>query len=105
MFENKKILITGADGFIGSHLTEYLVRNGSDVRAFCLYNSFGSWGWLDSSEKNDLFDQKRETHNMICVSHNGGVIKKFCDYAAILRDGKLEVYEDIEEALSIYKNL
>jgi dTDP-glucose 4,6-dehydratase len=52
MFENKKILITGADGFIGSHLTEYLVRNGSDVRAFCMYNSFGTWGWLDSSEKN-----------------------------------------------------
>jgi capsular polysaccharide transport system ATP-binding protein len=58
-----------------------------------------------TQKMNDLFDQKRETHNMICVSHNGGVIKKFCDYAAILRDGKLEVYEDIEEALSIYKNL
>jgi len=45
----KKILITGADGFIGSHLTEYLVRRGYDVRAFVLYNSWGSWGWLDSS--------------------------------------------------------
>lgn len=44
----KKILITGADGFIGSHLTEALVRQGYDVRAFVLYNSFGSWGWLDS---------------------------------------------------------
>lgn len=42
-----KILITGADGFIGSHLTEALVRNGYDVRAFVLYNSFNSWGWLD----------------------------------------------------------
>ncbi|MCI4662840.1 MAG: NAD-dependent 4,6-dehydratase LegB [Neomegalonema sp.] len=42
-----KILVTGADGFIGSHLTETLVRAGYDVRAFCLYNSFGSWGWLD----------------------------------------------------------
>ena len=42
-----KILITGADGFIGSHLTEYLVRRGYNVRAFVLYNSFNSWGWLD----------------------------------------------------------
>ena len=43
----KKILVTGADGFIGSHLTEALVRKGHDVRAFVLYNSFNSWGWLD----------------------------------------------------------
>ncbi len=43
----KKILVTGADGFIGSHLTEALVRAGYDVRAFVLYNSFSSWGWLD----------------------------------------------------------
>ena len=42
-----KILVTGADGFIGSHLTEALVRRGFDVRAFVLYNSFNSWGWLD----------------------------------------------------------
>jgi dTDP-glucose 4,6-dehydratase len=42
-----KILITGADGFIGSHLTEALVRAGHDVKAFVLYNSFNSWGWLD----------------------------------------------------------
>ena len=43
----KKVLVTGADGFIGSHLTEALVRAGYDVRAFVFYNSFGSWGWLD----------------------------------------------------------
>lgn len=42
-----KMLVTGADGFIGSHLTEALVRAGHDVRAFVLYNSFNSWGWLD----------------------------------------------------------
>lgn len=42
-----KILVTGADGFIGSHLTEALVRAGYEVRAFVLYNSFNSWGWLD----------------------------------------------------------
>ncbi len=43
----KRILVTGADGFIGSHLTERLVTLGHDVRAFVLYNSFNSWGWLD----------------------------------------------------------
>ena len=43
----KRILVTGSDGFIGSHLTEALVRAGHDVRAFVLYNSFNSWGWLD----------------------------------------------------------
>ncbi len=42
-----RILITGADGFIGSHLTETLVRIGYKVRAFVMYNSFNSWGWLD----------------------------------------------------------
>jgi NAD dependent epimerase/dehydratase len=53
----KKILITGADGFIGSHLTEYLIAQGCDVRAFVYYNSFGSWGWLDQAPiqiKNNL---------------------------------------------------
>ena len=44
---NIKVLVTGADGFIGSHLVEELVRQGADVRAFVLYNSFNSWGWLD----------------------------------------------------------
>jgi dTDP-glucose 4,6-dehydratase len=42
-----KILVTGSDGFIGSHLTEALVREGHEVRAFVFYNSFGTWGWLD----------------------------------------------------------
>lgn len=45
--KKSRILITGADGFIGSHLTEELVRQGHTVRAFVLYNSFNSWGWLD----------------------------------------------------------
>lgn len=46
-YEGKKVLVTGADGFIGSHLTEALVRNGADVTALALYNSFDSHGWLD----------------------------------------------------------
>lgn len=44
-----RILVTGADGFIGSHLTEALVRLGYQVRAFVMYNSFNSWGWLDQA--------------------------------------------------------
>lgn len=49
---NKKILVTGADGFIGSHLTELLVEKGFDIRAFSFYNSFNTWGWLDYLPKN-----------------------------------------------------
>lgn len=45
---NKKILVTGADGFIGSHLVEELVSRNHRVKAFVLYNSFNSWGWLDT---------------------------------------------------------
>ncbi|MCS6761547.1 MAG: NAD-dependent 4,6-dehydratase LegB [Candidatus Devosia symbiotica] len=43
-----KVLVTGADGFIGSHVVEALLAKGQDVRAFVQYNSFGTWGWLDS---------------------------------------------------------
>ncbi len=53
---NKKILVTGADGFIGSHLVEQLVKNGYSVKAFVMYNSFNSWGWLDSFDK-DILDK------------------------------------------------
>lgn len=52
--EHEKILITGADGFIGSHLTEALVQAGHKVRAFVMYNSFNTWGWLDTLPKEIL---------------------------------------------------
>ncbi|MCI8327199.1 MAG: SDR family NAD(P)-dependent oxidoreductase [Lachnospiraceae bacterium] len=50
----KKVLVTGADGFIGSHLTESLLEKGYDVKAFVYYNSFNTWGWLDSLPKEKL---------------------------------------------------
>lgn len=46
-----KVLVTGSDGFIGSHVVERLVAEGASVRAFCLYNSQGSWGWLDTASR------------------------------------------------------
>jgi nucleoside-diphosphate-sugar epimerase len=55
-----KILVSGADGFIGSYLTEAIVRAGQDVRAFVFYNSLNSWSWLnhyndDVKNKFELF--------------------------------------------------
>ena len=44
----KKIFVTGADGFIGSHLVELLIEEGFDVTALCIYNSNGNWGWLEN---------------------------------------------------------
>jgi len=56
--KNKKVLLTGADGFIGSHLAERLLEEGCHVRAFVYYNSFNSWGWLDTlpKETKDKFE-------------------------------------------------
>ena len=55
MLNNKTVLITGADGFIGSHLTERLVKEGAKVKALSQYNSFNNWGWLEDVEcKNDI---------------------------------------------------
>ena len=51
----KKVLVTGSDGFIGSHLTEELVKKGYEVKAFVFYNSFNTWGWIDSLNK-DILD-------------------------------------------------
>jgi NAD dependent epimerase/dehydratase len=60
MFKDKTVLVTGADGFIGSHLVEKLIEQGAKVRAFVYYNSFNSWGWIDQftpeqKEKIEIF--------------------------------------------------
>ena len=52
--KNKKVLVTGADGFIGSHLAEALIEEGCRVKAFVYYNSFNSWGWLESIPRDKL---------------------------------------------------
>lgn len=50
---DKKVLVTGADGFIGSHLVQALIKENCRVKAFCYYNSFNSWGWLDRLGKEE----------------------------------------------------
>lgn len=72
----RKVLVTGADGFIGSHLVERLVDEGCDVTAFVLYNSFGTWGWLDrvpakKKEKVKIFAGDIRDSNGVRVSMEG----------------------------------
>jgi NAD dependent epimerase/dehydratase len=56
MLKGKMVLITGADGFIGSHLTEELLRKGCKVKALSYYNSFNYWGWLEDVEKSNMLE-------------------------------------------------
>ncbi len=60
---NKKVLITGAGGFIGSHLVEAIVKKDCKVRAFVHYNSFNSWGWLDYINKTSSIKDSIEVFN------------------------------------------
>ena len=59
-WEKRKVLVTGADGFIGSHLAEHLARAGADVTALALYNAFDSHGWLD-----DIAPDERQSINLV----------------------------------------
>lgn len=54
LLKNKRVLVTGSDGFIGSHLVEKLLEENCQIKAFVYYNSFNSWGWLDTFPKNKL---------------------------------------------------
>ena len=68
----KSVLITGADGFIGSHLAENLVKKGYKVKAFVMYNSFNSWGWLDSINnevKNEIEVFMGDIRDPFCVKN------------------------------------
>lgn len=73
-----KVLVTGADGFIGSHLTEELVRLGYQVRAFVYYNSFNSWGWLDQTPE-PIRDQIEVFSGDIRDPHGVKEAMKGCD--------------------------
>ncbi len=73
-WRNKKVLVTGADGFIGSHLVEELLARGAKVKAFVYYNAFNSWGWLDTLPEE--FMKKVEVFTGD-VRDSNGVLKAF----------------------------
>jgi dTDP-glucose 4,6-dehydratase len=78
MSKKLRVLVTGADGFIGSHLTELLVRKGFSVRALTMYNSFNSWGWLDQVSE-DVKGQFEVVSGDIRDPHGVKNIVKDCD--------------------------
>lgn len=75
---SKKVLVTGSDGFIGSHLTEELVKAGYKVKAFVYYNSFNTWGWLDTLTK-DMMDHVEIFQGDIRDPHGVKEAMKDCD--------------------------
>lgn len=73
--KGKKVLVTGAEGFIGSHLTERLVELGADVTALVQYNSFNNWGWIDTFDKEVLNSIKVETGDIRELDGMNRIIK------------------------------
>ena len=77
-YKGKRVLITGADGFIGSHLTEMLVKNEANVRALVHYNSFNSWGWLDTVSCRDQMEiisgDVRDYNQMLKITRDVEII-------------------------------
>ncbi len=73
--KGKKVLITGAEGFIGSHLTERLVELGADVTALVQYNSFNNWGWIDTFDKEVLNSIRVETGDIRELDGMNRIIK------------------------------
>ncbi|MBK5240789.1 NAD-dependent 4,6-dehydratase LegB [Clostridium sp.] len=73
--KGKKVLVTGAEGFIGSHLTERLVELGADVTALVQYNSLNSWGWIDSFDKNIIDSIRVETGDIRELDGMNRIIK------------------------------
>ena len=78
MHKFKKILVTGADGFIGSHLVEHLIKSGNTVKAFVQYNSFNFWGWLENIPK-ELKSDLEVFSGDIRDSHGVKTALKDCD--------------------------
>src|SRR5262245_41786929 len=82
---DKTVLVTGAGGFIGSHLTERLVQLGAKTRAFVRYNSIGSWGWLDQSPlKNDFEVVLGDIRDQDTVSHAAAEVDIIFHLAALI---------------------
>lgn len=82
-----KVLVTGADGFIGSHLVQALLAEGHEVRAFCLYNSNGTWGWLDDcpeSTRADLDVVLGDIRDPLCVREAMRGCEKVFHLAALI---------------------
>ena len=101
----KKVLITGADGFIGSHLTEALVAKGAKVKAFVYYNSFNSWGWLDTLPKhilNEIEQLPAGFETMVGergTTLSGGQKQRISIARALIKEPDLFIFDDCLSAV------